>query len=167
MRREEDARREEEARREEAERVAQLPPPATPTIAPESVPSEPTQAKTNASGSGRIGEWTQSEPAALLDAALKKFRDLGASPARQDEGTRSAPAPRPVTAPIAAPPSTPSQYSAPPPHPTPPLQPAPPLMDALKELESYEPGLSQETWPTTSAEQVRPRQTFDFGSGQQ
>jgi len=168
----EGARREAAERREKIEQAAQPAPPATPAIAREPVSSEPARAKLDSSGVVHPSDLPQSEHAALLDEALKEFRDVVAGSERPAEVVRAAPPLRPVIAPVAAPPPvTPKyipqlQYQTPPPPPSPPASPQaapPPLLDALKELESFEPGLSHEDWRTPPGEQVQPLQTFDYG----
>ncbi len=169
----------EAARRAEAARpsaAAQSLPVVTPTIAP--VTGESMRDKPAAKSVVRAGLWPQSEHAALLDEALKEFRDVAGGSESQGapiRAERSAPGIRPAFTPaesiparLVQPPPVQQQLAVQPPQQTPPLQPSSPLPvvqppnDPLQELEALMPGVSREVWRAQPAEQVRPLPNFDF-----
>jgi len=96
------------------------------------------------------------EPGAMIDDALKEFRDLADS----GRSASAIPAARPTVAPPAAP-SAQQSFGAP-------VSTAPsvqPSIDPFKGLESFEPRLAHEEWRSQQAEQVPPLPDHELDEG--
>ncbi|HTS40630.1 MAG TPA: hypothetical protein VMH84_08845 [Xanthobacteraceae bacterium] len=105
------------------------------------------------------------EPGAMIDDALKEFRDFADS----GRSASASPAARPTVAPPAAPSMQPSFSTAVPASiAATPVSTAPavqPSIDPFKGLESFEPRLAHEEWRSQQAEQVRPLPDHELDEG--